>query len=367
MADDVPEAVILDLGSFNCRIGLAGNEEPLNSFNSVIGGPKSQENNATFIGEDAQNQRDILNLYCPFENGKITDWASWEAMTSHALDRINAFYERPIISIVNPMSSLSTYSTMSEILFETFDFPAIYMEEPTILAMYSSGRTTGVSLTIGHQSTVISQVYEGYSIPYLTQQYNFGGFNVDKALSRMLQNPSLPAHFISDIKHKLCVIVMDYLDNIGDGDTFDEEFILPDGNKIKFPVDYEFQSSEVLFKPYLEGLEFPGIDEMVREIIESSPLPVRKDLCSNIVISGGGANFSSFKERLEQELTPIYKPREFNVKVHKSNTTTIDPWIGGSILGSLSSFRTCWFARENYAEEGCRSERWHGLFPYSRV
>ena len=44
---------------------------------------------------------------------------------------------------------------------------------------------------------------------------------------------------------------------------------------------------EILFNPALAGLEFPGLHEFVNSSIKRLDLDLRKNLYTNIVLSGG--------------------------------------------------------------------------------
>lgn len=55
---------------------------------------------------------------------------------------------------------------MTEIMFETFKVPALYIQIPAVLSLCSSGKTTGLSVDSGDGVTHTVPVYEGYSLPH---------------------------------------------------------------------------------------------------------------------------------------------------------------------------------------------------------
>jgi actin len=66
-------------------------------------------------------------------------------------------------------------------------------------------------------------------------------------------------------------------------------------------------------------------------------MDVRKDLYSNIVLSGGNTMFEGLPERLENEIRAL-APKTMKVKCVAPPERKFSVWIGGSILSSLSSF-----------------------------
>ena len=64
---------------------------------------------------------------------------------------------------------------------------------------------------------------------------------------------------------------------------------------------------------------------------------VRKDLHSNIVLSGGSTMYKGIAERLNKEVVAL-APSSMNTKVIAPPERKFSVWIGGSILSSLSTF-----------------------------
>ena len=68
------------------------------------------------------------------------------------------------------------------------------------------------------------------------------------------------------------------------------QYKLPDGTVIDVGAE-AFRAPEALFNPELVGLEYSGIHECVTNSILLTDLDVRKDLYSNIVLSGGSTMY----------------------------------------------------------------------------
>ena len=73
-------------------------------------------------------------------------------------------------------------------MFETFNVPCFYLSINGLLALYSCGRTTGVSLECGEGITNCLPVEDGSQIPYSIKRMNFAGSDIDEYLRKILNH-----------------------------------------------------------------------------------------------------------------------------------------------------------------------------------
>lgn len=125
---------------------------------------------------------------------------------------------------------------------------------------------------------------------------------------------------------------------------------LPDGETITLG-NQRFKCTEPLFKPANYGLEMPAIHEMVYQSIMKCDLDVRKDLYANVILSGGSTMFPGITERVSKELQTLIPPAT-KVNVVGPPERQFLPWIGGSILSSLTTFQAMWITKSEYQEQG---------------
>jgi len=130
----------------------------------------------------------------------------------------------------------------------------------------------------------------------------------------------------------------------------EKSYELPDGQVITIGNE-RFRCPEVLFQPSFIGVEQAGVHSLTYESIMKCDVDIRKELYTNIVLSGGTTMFPGVAERLHKEMTAL-APAAIKVKVVAPPERKYSVWIGGSILSSLSTFQQMWISKQEYDESG---------------
>merc|ERR1712187_141461 len=105
-----------------------------------------------------------------------------------------------------------------------------------------------------------------------------------------------------------------------------------------------------MFDPKMIGMESDGIHQLLYSAVHDCDIDLRRDLYSNIILSGGNTMFDGMKQRLLNEMDQL-SPSSVDVHIDAPK----DPcsvWIGGSLLASLSHFNDCWIRKDEYWEVG---------------
>ena len=151
----------------------------------------------------------------------------------------------------------------------------------------------------------------------------------------------------------MCYVAEDYEGALKDADenhSCDKNYELPDGRKILIGNE-RFRCAEILFNPKKAGHDLEGVHKYCFDSVMKCDNDVRKDLFSNIILSGGSTLFESLAERMWFEMHTL-APTSNKIKVLAPPKRKYCPWLGGSILSSLSTFQSMWITKQEYDEHG---------------
>lgn len=340
MDDDVRNLVI-DCGTYLCKAGFAGDDAPTTVFPACV----TKENNS---------------ISYPVQRGMVTNFLDMEQLLANLFVELKIQPEGHAMLLADcVMTPKVNREKMIQVMMETFNVPAVYFALHPVLSLYESGRTTGLVLESGDGLTQVVPLYEGFSVSHAITRVDIGGTDLTEYLSKIVTEhgyavaTTADRDMVREMKQKVCYAALSYHDELSkvqECTQVDKIFKLPDGTKLTLNKE-RFHTSEILFQPHIIGKPYNGIHELVHECIGKCDMDIRKDLFSNIILSGGNTLVEGLPTRLHHELVQMV-PQSMPIKVVAPQYRKYSAWIGGSIMASLSAYQAFWISKEEYEEYG---------------
>ncbi|KAM9968416.1 hypothetical protein ACTFIW_002854 [Dictyostelium discoideum] len=146
-----------------------------------------------------------------------------------------------------------------------------FVDIQDVLSLYAPGRTIGIAIDSGDGVSHIVPIYEGYALQHAIIRLDLAGHDITDYMMKILTEREK----LSDIKEKLANVALD----------FDAE--------MKTAVSSS--PSSALEKSY-ELPDGTGIHEITYNSIMKCDIDVRKDLYTNVVLSGGTTMFPGMSD-----------------------------------------------------------------------
>lgn len=133
--DEEVTVVVIDNGSGECKAGFAGNDAPRTVFSQMVGRPKvpsimvGLDNNDVYMGNNAEQNKGVLSVTRPVQEGNIVNWDDMEKLWHYTLQvelRVSPEHH-PILLTESPMTSKENREKMTQIMFEVFNVPCLYV------------------------------------------------------------------------------------------------------------------------------------------------------------------------------------------------------------------------------------------------
>jgi actin-related protein 3 len=399
------------------KMGYAGNAEPSFIVPTAIAtkdGVAAGDHRATgsamedldfFIGDDALSMATTHAVNYPIRHGLIENWDSMERLWQRCMfDYLRCEPEEHAVVLTEPpLNPPENREYAAEVMFETYNVPALYIAVQAVLALVaswtvkdaSSRSLTGTVIDSGDGVTHVIPVADGYVIGSCIKHIPLAGHDITKfVLNQMRERsepvpPEISADIARRIKERNCYVCKDLAREFRRFDTTPSKcFTTYEGvhPRTKKPwvadVGYEqFLGPELFFNPEVYTSQFTKpLPQVVDEAILASPIDTRRALYGNIVLSGGSTMFRNFDRRVQMDVQQIVDDRieanrsamaarglstsavslPVNVVAHPFQRYAV--WFGGSMLSSMPGFERICHTKAQYEEEGPRIARHNAVF-----
>ena len=352
------------------------------------------------VGHHAFASRGLLDFQYPIgEKGKIIDFESFEDLLSYTAEQLLRCEMKgsSVLLCETHDQDKKVRERETEILFESFQVDSAYLSVSSILAMYTTGRTSGIIVECGAGRTLIIPVFEGYPLPHAVVEHCCAGRDMATHLAKRIteheKNHKLGvdldnAYGVYLVESALIEKVMNFTttdsaledaaslslnkdpQNTSAKQSPSSTYALPDGREVQIDETMIRECREMYFSPDASGtlsqINPPldvtsGIVQQTETCLQKLDREVRH-VGDSFVFTGGVAGCKGFSEQFAVDIEPVYskyiRTQRSLAKVCVSwrNGDVKHPcymaWHGGSILASLHTFGSMWVSKTEYEETG---------------
>ena len=349
-------SIIFDLGSYNYRIGISGNDSPLFTLtpNAII----KDENQLLFSEVDlleASNNpnSNIFSLMNQNEDGNITNFNYFESyfenviITKTIID--DNLFLHPFLFSEPIIQNKQIRRNLVEYFFEKFSIPSFFTCNTPVLSSFSFGKITCLMFDSGHNHTTAIPVHDGLIIKNAKVNSEINGKyinneikkNIERKIGLLSKSNFISNKFISDIKKNII--------NLNEENN-SITYILPDKRKIEL-----LKSERDNYEKLMFSNDINDYSTIIFNSVNQVTLDIKKELMSNIYLYGGNTLISEdICNKIKDGIIPkVSHTTNVRVSKHPKKEDRCNAcWLGASILSSLGTFNEISIKKEEYEEHG---------------
>ncbi|XP_041982359.1 actin-related protein 5 isoform X1 [Aricia agestis] len=223
--------LVIDNGSYQCRVGWSINDDPNLIFKNLIARPRKdrcKKDAEPPVTPPIQIGNDIINieavrfqLKTQFDKNVVTHFEAQELVCDYIFSHLGIDNDG---SVPHPIVMTEAFVTpnycrqlMSELLFEGYGVPAVSYGVDSLYSFYKNDiGDSGLIINCGYHTIHIIPVIRGNVIAEHARRINLGGSEMIFYLHKLLQL-KYPVHVnaitmsrIEEILHEHCSIALDY-------------------------------------------------------------------------------------------------------------------------------------------------------------
>eukprot|EP00463_Aulacantha_scolymantha_P006816 TRINITY_DN968_c0_g1_i1.p1 TRINITY_DN968_c0_g1~~TRINITY_DN968_c0_g1_i1.p1 ORF type:complete len:202 (-),score=18.24 TRINITY_DN968_c0_g1_i1:581-1186(-) len=185
-------------------------------------------------GDEAQSKRGILTLsiHWKVESAQIGyDFEKYGIICSIMSLELH-LKNYPILLSEEPNNPNSNREKMVQIMFETFNVPALYVLSSPQMVLFSYGSETGVVVERNDSHSTVTVIYQGHPLHML--KLEVGERSITEYLMKIMSErgysftTTAEREIVRDIKEKLGYFAQEYNTEMGNSNN-EKNYELPDG------------------------------------------------------------------------------------------------------------------------------------------
>ena len=203
----------------------------------------------------ARSESPDFGLRYPIDRALVTSWDDMEKIWHHT------FYnelriepeEHSVLLTEAPLNPKVNREKLTQIMFETFNVPAMKVANQARLALYALGSFHGIVLDVGYGESYAVPISYDHVIPAGILQLDLAGRDLTDYLLKMLSQRGYSfttlaeKEIVRDIKEELAYVALDYEAELAKAETssdIEKVYKLPDGQGITIEAE-RFRCPEV--------------------------------------------------------------------------------------------------------------------------
>ncbi|KAG0024015.1 hypothetical protein BGZ80_006666 [Entomortierella chlamydospora] len=251
-----------------------------------------------------------LTVSTPIRNGIVDDWAAMEALWRHVLFRELGIKRSrnasPVLMVVPTDWTKEEHERITQIFFENFNVPGLYLAEEPLMTLYGCAAVTGLVIDIGHNKTEITPILDTQIQRNAIQTIPLAGADFDSYFLELLKADAqlvreygepLDLEFARHLKESsVCQV-------LGKDEKENKNRAQAEYNGKEFTVgSARYKAYEPLFNPDLVGKRVLNIIEAIHAAQLGCKAEKRQSLWEAIIVTGGSCQVKGLQSRIQSEI-----------------------------------------------------------------
>ncbi|XP_038659526.1 actin-related protein 5 [Scyliorhinus canicula] len=219
--------LVVDNGSFQCRVGWALDQAPRLQFKNVSARSRGASRSDTQIGNDIRNLEVVRWLLkSQFDRNVVVNFDIQEQVFDYIFQHLGIAsefcIEHPVVLTEAPCNPLYSRQLMSELLFECYHVPKVSYGIDDLYSFWRNNRSasSGLIVSSGYHCCHVLPVLHGRLEAHNGKRINLGGSQAASYMQRLLQLkypghlPAITLSRMEEILHERCYIAADYMEEL---------------------------------------------------------------------------------------------------------------------------------------------------------